>query len=191
MHESQIPEHLAQLTHNPQAFLLIYDYFYPRVFAYVAYRVGRVEDAEDIVAEVFIKVVTHIQLFEYRGAGSFSAWLFRIAYNELQNFYQRNRQPSQELSINDLPDIQSETLPVEVMVQLKEKFAYLRKLINQLPPRRQEIINLKFFGELRNKEIAEILGLDERTIASHLSRALNDLRTAYTDETIQEVLDHV
>ncbi len=191
MHESQIPEHLAQLTTNPQAFLPIYDHFYPRVFAYVAYRVGRAEDAEDIVAEVFIKVVTHVQHFEYRGVGSFSAWLFRIAYNELQNFYQRNRQPSQELSINDLPDIQSETLPVEVMVQLKEKFAYLRDLIHQLPPRRQEIINLKFFGELRNKEIAEILGLDERTIASHLSRALNDLRTAYTDETIQEVLDHV
>ena len=191
MNETQIPEHLAQLKRNPQAFRPIYQHFYPRVFAYVAYRVGRAEDAEDIVGEVFIKVVTRIHQFEYRGEGSFAAWLFRIAYNEIQNFYQRNRHQQQNLDLDDLPDIQSENLPVEVMVQLKEKFAELRDLINQLPPRRQEIINLKFFGELRNKEIAEILGLDERTVASHLARALNDLRAAYSNETIQGVINHV
>ena len=154
MNESQIPEHLAQLPHNPQVFLPIYQHFYPRVFAYVAYRVGRAEDAEDIVAEVFVKVVKRIHQFEYRGTGSFSAWLFRIAYNEIQNFYQRNRHRNQNLSINDLPDIQSETLPVEVMVQLKEKFAYLHDLINQLPPRRQEIVNLN--SRYAEKEIGFI-----------------------------------
>lgn len=191
MNESQIPETLAQLQHNPQAFRPIYQHFYPRVFAYVAYRVGRAEDAEDIVAEVFVKIVTRIQQFEYRGTGSFSAWLFRIAYNEVQNFYQRNRYQQQNLAMSDLPDIQSETIPVDMMVQLKEQFAHLRELINQLPPRRQEIINLRFFGELRNKEIADILGLDERTVASHLTRALADLRTTYANESMEGVINHV
>jgi RNA polymerase sigma-70 factor, ECF subfamily len=51
-----------------------------------------------------------------------------------------------------------------------------------LPPRRRDILLLKFFGGLRNQEIARMLNLDERTVASHLSRALDDLRRLYEPE---------
>ena len=58
-------------------------------------------------------------------------------------------------------------------------FAHLRRLVEELPPRRREVISLKYFGGLQNREIAAVLGLDERTVASNLSRALNDLEGKY------------
>lgn len=171
-----IPELLDKARLDPQAFIPIYHHFYPRVYAYVAYRVGRADDAEDIVSEVFMRVIAKLHRFEHRGQGSFSAWLFRIASNEVNRFYNRNRHGSDNVPLDVIPEIESDNLPVELMVQKKEQFIYLRQLIEQLSPRRQEIVQLKFFGELRNIEIADTLGLDERTVAAHLSRALNDLR---------------
>jgi DNA-directed RNA polymerase specialized sigma24 family protein len=44
-----------------------------------------------------------------------------------------------------------------------------------LSPRRQEVVTLRFYGGLRNREIARVLGLDERTVAAHLCRAIQDL----------------
>ena len=61
----------------------------------------------------------------------------------------------------------------------------MRWLIGSLSPRRQEIVTLKFFGDLRNTEIAQVLGLDERTVASHLCRGLADLHRLYKETFFQ------
>lgn len=81
-------------------------------------------------------------------------------------------------------------LPEEALRQ-QETFQHMRELVTTLSPRRQEVITLKFFGGLRNKEIADILNLDERTVASHLSRGLQDLRDKYTAQTPVRVLEEV
>jgi RNA polymerase sigma-70 factor (ECF subfamily) len=67
----------------------------------------------------------------------------------------------------------------------KETFAQLSGMIASLSPRRRDIVTLRFFGGLRNREIAAILNLDERSVASHLSRALDDLRRKYDTEKVQ------
>ncbi len=64
-------------AHDPAAFRRLYRHYVQRVFAYVVYRVGTKQDAEDIVSDIFVKVLESISSFEYRGAGSFAAWLFR------------------------------------------------------------------------------------------------------------------
>lgn len=169
---------IAALPDNPEAFRVIYRHYFPRIFAYVAYRVGRRQDAEDITADIFMRVIEKIAQFEYRGDGSFSAWLFRIAYNRLQQFYRKTNKET-FIMLDDIPDIKSNYILPDEAVLRKEQFARLHSMINSLSPRRQEVISLKFFAELRNKEIAEILGLDERSVASHLSRALDDLQKKY------------
>jgi RNA polymerase sigma-70 factor (ECF subfamily) len=183
--EQQIPALIVMTRQDPQAFQPIFQHYYPRVFAYVAYRVGRAEDAEDIVAEVFMRVVNYLHQFTDRGGGSFSAWVFRIASNEVNRFFASHHR-REGIPLDELPHILSDQLPVDVQVQRKEEFAHLRTLIGQLSTRRQEIVQLKFFGGLRNQEIAEIMGLDERTVASHLSRALDDLRRAYAQHFVEE-----
>lgn len=162
-----------------EAFRELYRLYFPRVYAYVAYRVGRVHDAEDVTADIFVKVVEAFGRFEYRGSGSFAAWLFRIAHNEVQQFYRRHRWQQHHISLEDVPNLAINSPNPEALIQRKEQFTHLYHLINALSPRRQEIITLRFFGELRNQDIALVLGLDERTIASHLCRALDDLQQKF------------
>ena len=174
--EKQLVLHSQQ---NPEAFRELYRHYFPRVYAYVAYRVRREQDAEDVVADVFMQVVKNLHRFEYRGEGAFTAWLFRIAINQVNQFYRHNDEP---LALDDVPEIQAHQLAPDQAVLRKEQFLQLSQLIATLPPRRREIVTLKFYGGLRNREIARVLKLDERTIASHLSWALNDLRRKYQPE---------
>lgn len=177
------PEHEQHLVrdaqNNPDAFRELYRLYFPRVYAYVAYHAGRVGETEDLVADIFVKVVESLGTFEYRGAGSFAAWIFRIAHNHISQFY---RGHNDLLSIDEVSDVTSDDLSPDQAIIRKEQFILLRGLLQTLSPRRQEIIRLKFFGELRNQEIAAVLGLDERTVASHLCRGIEDLAHRYEVE---------
>ncbi len=171
---------IQDARHDPAAFRRLYQRYLPRVYAYVAYRVGREADAEDLTADIFMKVVEGLVGFEDRGEGAFAAWLFRIARNSISQFY---RSPSTEVfSLDELPDIASDTPTPEAAFQRQEQFQRLRQRIANLSPRRQEIVTLRFFGGLRNSEIADVLGLDERTVAAHLCRAIEDLQRQYFPE---------
>jgi RNA polymerase sigma-70 factor (ECF subfamily) len=174
---------VEQAPHSPQAFEQLYDYYFPKLYAYVSYRVGRARDAEDLTAAVFLKVVEEIDRFEWRHDNAFAAWLFRIAHNSVSNFHRdhgtgdgSDRDP---LVLDDLPDIPSDALLPADLVERQELFAYLHRLVAGLSPRRREVVSLRYFAGLQNREIALVLGLDERTVASHLSRALDDLQNRY------------
>ena len=183
-HESE-KELLENARHDLSAFKELYALYFPRIYAYINYRVGRVQDAEDLVASTFLKATERLGQFEWRGDGSFASWLFRIAHDLVVDSYRRDGKVPDSVSIDDLPDIRSDSVLPDDAALRKEEFEYLRQLIGTLSPRRQEIITLRFFGGLRNKEIADILGLDERTVASHLCRGLEDLHRKYLIEYVQ------
>ncbi|MBZ0293201.1 MAG: RNA polymerase sigma factor [Anaerolineae bacterium] len=172
-------ELIAQAQQDPSAFRVLYRAYFPRIYAYTAYRVRRQQDAEDVTAEIFIRAAHHLNHFEYRGEGSFTAWLFRIAYNQVQQFYRQSPSSPDLIPLDELPEIHGHDPTPDQRLMRKELFAQLSQMIEKLPDRRREVITLRFFGGLRNQEIAVVLGLDERTIASHLSRALDDLRQEF------------
>lgn len=180
---------IRQVPHDPQAFKPLYQQYFPRVHAYIHYRVSSAQDAEDLISETFFKAIRNLGRFRWHGEGSFAGWLFRIAHNLVVDYYRRNTRVGLSSTPNENlaePSDQS-PLPEETMMQ-KETFLQMRALIAQLSPRRQEIITLKFFGSLRNYEIAHILKLDERTVAAHLSRGLQDLRREYIAHTHSELM---
>ncbi|MBC8099388.1 MAG: sigma-70 family RNA polymerase sigma factor [Armatimonadetes bacterium] len=171
---------IEQAKHNPEAFSALYDVYFPRVYAYIAYRVGRKTDAEDLTADVFMRVVRALKGFEYRTDNAFAAWVFSIAHNAVVQFYRRLPPPA--LSLDDVPHIQGSAHSPESLYADQERFKHLHAMIKTLAPRRQEIVTLRYFAGLKNREIAQVLGLDERTVASHLSRALDDLQRGYERE---------
>lgn len=170
---------------DPQAFKCLYDHYFARIYAYVGYRVGRVEDTEDLVSETFLRAFQRIESFSWQHENSFAAWLFRIAHNLVSNFY-RGEQRWESIPLDDLPNLQTSSLLPDDIVLQKEKFRGLRKLIKTLTPRQQEIITLRFFGGLRNQEIAEVLGIGERTVATHLCRGLEAAHRNYINEFARE-----
>lgn len=174
---------LRDARHDSGAFQELYAHYFPKVYAYIGWRIGRVEDIEDIVADTFLSAVEDLNNFEWRGNGSFGAWLFRIARNKVSSFYRKEKREPPEILLEELPEIPSGSLlPPDSALQ-KEQFAQLRRLIATLSPRWQEVITLKFFAGLRNNQIAQMLGVGERTVAAYLSRGLAELHQKYLEET--------
>lgn len=164
---------------DPQEFSKLYNYYFPKLYTYVSYRVGNSQDTEDIVAETFLRVVKGMEQFEGRYGKSFAAWLFQIAHNLVKDGYRQRHREANRVILDGLSEVAAEQGQPEELAMQKEEFSQLYQLIKTLPPRRQEVITLKFFGGLRNQEIAQVLGLDERTVASHLCRALESLQQKY------------
>jgi RNA polymerase sigma-70 factor (ECF subfamily) len=164
---------------DSRAFRQLYSRYFPRLYAYASYRVGNVQDTEDLVSQTFMKVVEEIDHFEWRHDNSFAAWLFRIAHNLISNYHRHSSRAEVALPLEDLPEIAASALLPDDLVLRKETFTHLRSLVATLPERRREVITLKFFGGLKNREIARVLGIDERTVASNLCRALDDLQAQY------------
>lgn len=195
--------YIQQAQTDPRAFVHLYDHYFPRIHAYVRYRVRGRQDAEDIIAEVFLKAMRGLNNFKWSHENSFAAWLFRIAHNLIVDYYQRQEQveiveiaryleaTTLDNGSNGAATLTSCALRPEEALTQQETFQQMQSLIESLSPRRREVITLRFFGGLRNKEIADILDLDERTIASHLSRGLRVLRDSYTAQTALQVLEEI
>ena len=161
---------VRRATREPEAFRELYRAYFPRVHAYISYRVGRVQDAEDLTAETFLRAVEHLSRFRWRGEGSFAAWLFRIAHNLVANFYRADARWPEPIPLELLPDVRAaDDLPADELAR-KEVLAHLRHLIGDLSPRQQEI--------------AALLDLDERTVAAHLSRGVRRLQEHYEQAAV-------
>ena len=149
---------------------------YPRIYNYLRYRVSAVEDAEDLISTIFELAFKKRAQFD-PDRGTFSAWLFRIAHNELVSHYRKRKsQSTWEAGIEPPTDLAAVELSPESRVIEKEAFEQMLQGIAQLNERDQEIISLKFAGQLGNKEIGQIMGMKEKTVSVTLLRAVRRLR---------------
>ncbi len=164
---------IQQAQRNPARFTRLYRAYVERVYGYVAYRLKNAQEAEDLTATIFMQAFRRLPQYDPT-RGSFSAWLFGIAHHALLDHWRRNSHQNAAL-VEDGEGWAVDT-SLEQSAIRSEQAAFVRRMIAMLPARRREVVVLKFFGGLRNKEIAAVLGLDERTVASQLSRALDDLR---------------
>jgi RNA polymerase sigma-70 factor (ECF subfamily) len=149
----------------------LYREYLPRILNYVRLRVDDEDLAQDLTAAVFERAVDKQHTLRQRGA--FGAWLFRIARNTVAGYYRRRR-PAVSLDLA-AEQAAGDPLPADVMVQ-HEELEHLRAALATLSEREQEIIRLRFGGELGNKEIARVMRLRAGNVAVILYRALHKLR---------------
>lgn len=156
----------------------LYQQYYERVLAYMRFRTGSTDTAEDLVAQVFERAVSHLD--DLQSPGAVGAWLFRIARNCAADYFRRYRVM---VSLDTLVDGNHprECSPEEELVAREERMLLLTQL-NQLSEREREVIGLKFVAGLQNREIARVLHMPEGTVGSLLHRALSRLRDALHDE---------
>ncbi|TMD43051.1 MAG: sigma-70 family RNA polymerase sigma factor [Chloroflexi bacterium] len=146
--------------------------------AYLRFRVGSSEVAEDLVSQVFERALTH--LADLQSPGAVGAWLFRIARNCASDYFRRQRPAA---SLDTLIDSSHprECSPEETLVAQEERMNLLSQL-NRLSEREREVIGLKFVACLQNREIARVLNMPEGTVGSLLHRTLARLRDALHEE---------
>lgn len=158
----------------------LFQAYYPRVYNYLRYRVNSPEDVEDLISLVFEKAFTHRAQYDPT-KGAFSTWLFRIAHNELSNFYRSRERQAKWVADAEVPgDMVLEASP-ETQVIEQETIAQLLQGLGQLSERDQEVISLKFGSRLSNKEIGQIMDLKEKTVSVVLLRAMRRLQKQFNE----------
>ena len=169
---------VIQVGKQKVAFDDLYMQYYARVLAYLRFRVGSSEVAEDLVSQVFERALTH--LADLQSPGAVGAWLFRIARNCASDYFRRQRPAA---SLDTLVDSSHprECSPEETLVAQEERMNLLSQL-NRLSEREREVIGLKFVACLQNREIARVLNMPEGTVGSLLHRTLARLRDALHEE---------
>ncbi len=165
-----------------EAFGELYGMYFQRIYNYILHRTGNVDLTEDLTSQVFMKVLDNIEKFEWRGL-PFSAWLYRIASNEIASHFRKSKPvsnvdlseleflaPDEEESIHEkmVGDVEKESLEL--------KYSKVKELVDKLKPKYAEIIVLKFFEKKSNLEISQILDVTEGNLRIRLFRALKILK---------------
>jgi RNA polymerase sigma-70 factor (ECF subfamily) len=141
-------------------------------------RVPTIADAEDLTAEVFVRMVKGLPAYEIGGA-PFEAWLYRIAATRVTDFYRHASRHAQ----TELDETWSDTapLPEEQMLQT-QALDHLRSALQRLPEDQQLILILRFVERKSHEEVAQILGKSVQAVKSAQHRALIQL-TAHMGST--------
>jgi RNA polymerase sigma-70 factor (ECF subfamily) len=165
---------------NQDSAAALFDHLYPRVYRYASARLSNRQDAEDVAAETFAKVLRGLDRFRWRGNG-FEAWVFRIAKNLIIDRY---RVGDREVVGDELVD---SVLPVQVDgpeagVLAGEQRDDLTRMIERLPDEQREVVLLRFAGELDTHEVAAATNRNANAVRQLQFRALTNLRKWMDDE---------
>ena len=166
---------------DKEAFTKLFDLYYDKVLNYVFRRVLNTEYAKDITSNTFLKVLKNLDQFEWRnGPFSFSGWIFKIATNEVNQYFRK--QNRYKLTIDDpdfkeLGDDNKIAEEIEKKIDNDKYLLILNKAIKQLKPIYQDIIHLKYFEDMSYEEISQVLNKNESTIRVYSKRAKEELKS--------------
>ena len=150
---------------------LLFDHYYPRVYRYALSKLGRAQDAEDIAAETFARVLRRLEDFRWRGAG-FEPWIFRIAYNLVVDHYRGSGREQLTEEDESTPD---EVTPEDLYFQT-ESASELSQMLNRLSNDQRDVLLLRFVAGLDTDEICHVLGRNANAIRQLQFRALQTMR---------------
>jgi RNA polymerase sigma-70 factor, ECF subfamily len=141
------------------------------IFRYISYRVDADAVAEDLTAEVFLRMVQELPRYQDTKA-PLGAWLFRIAANQVSDHYRRKRRTTIEALDDD--HASDDTDPFGKLAAEEER-AQLRRALAALPEEQQTLLILRFIQQLPHAEVAAIMSRSEAAIRTMQHRALKAL----------------
>lgn len=169
-----------------ESFQRLYEKYHQDIFQFLYYLVKDREQAEDLVHEVYIKVLKSYSSFE--GQSSEKTWLFSIARHVAIDFFRKQKTLRQRIMEKfDLDQAQiadREPLPEEIALQ-REEIQMLYKAMNDCNVNQRTVLILRFIKELSVAETAEVLGWTESKVKTTQHRALKVLKN-YIDKAMKE-----
>lgn len=176
VHQNYMP---AQ-TYSKQAIAEIYDANYLPIYRFVYRRVGDVDTARDLTADVFRKLLEGLRLSA--PVENIPAWLYRTAHNTVVDFYRKQKFRRHASLADDVSDGKNPMAQAEQRIDAEA----VKMAMTHLTTEQQTVISLKFLQGLSNMEVAEILEKPVGAVKSLQFRALAALRRQL-DRSTEEV----
>jgi RNA polymerase sigma-70 factor (ECF subfamily) len=158
---------------DEEAFAQLYEGYFDKIYRYVALRIGDRMEAEDIAQQVFLKAIKAISSFKWKGV-PFSAWLFRIAHNQVVDYLRKTKK---RISVRLEEDVlvASGDDPHEVFGR-KLDIERLNQAAMKLTPAQLEVISLRFASEMSVAQVAEVMGRSQGAVKALQHSAIVALR---------------
>jgi RNA polymerase sigma-70 factor (ECF subfamily) len=157
---------------DAEAFGRLFDHYHERVHRYVAARVRRPSDAEDLAQLVFVKALEALPRYEQRGV-PFGGWLFRLARNVVIDHIRTARE---HVDLDGLAERPGRDAGPEAQVLARQEMDAVAAALERLTEEQRDAIALRFFAGLSAREAAEAMGKQEGTVRGVQFRAIASLR---------------
>lgn len=173
--QSEIQEEyllIEEAKKNPSRFGVIYDRYYQQIFLFVFKRVGEEENTADICSQVFLKAMLSLKKYKFQGV-PFSAWLYRIAINEVNQFF-RNSNSQRVISAEgkDLAEMADEVEEDHSETNIQ----HLIQTLQKLSPDEVQFIELRFFEKMSYREISAVYGITENNAKVRMYRLTSKMK---------------
>ncbi len=171
------------LIHKCQAWELdhfwdLYELYIDKIYRFCYLKTSNKDLAEDITSNVFVKALEKIDSFDAGAGSSFQAWLYKIAYNKIVDYYRSN---------NDSPNLEQlmeyhfyKSIDFEKQIDDKNKLAQVREFLNTLKPVHAEIVLLRIWEDLSYEEISQITWKTVDNAKQIFSRSLKKIQANIT-----------
>lgn len=167
----------AAQRYDSAAFDQLYTHYADALFRYLYARCGDPALAEELLSDLWLRVVERIGAFRQPARGAdlaFSGWLYQIARNLVIDYYRRNKRP--QVPLHDA--IQSNEPDLGLNIEHMEDKHAIKAALDGLTPDQRTVVVLRFFEERSSAEVAALTGRTETAVKALQHRALAALARA-------------
>ena len=175
--EAQLLDQLKSDTNREQAFRALITLYKERLYWHIRNIVKSHEDADDVLQNTFIKVYKNINNF--KGDSKLYSWMYRIATNESITFINKNAKRLQ-VTNEEVQQLAINSLASDVYFEGSEIQLKLQEAINTLPPKQQLIFNMKYFEDIKYKDMSNILETSEGALKASYHIAVKKIEAYLT-----------
>jgi RNA polymerase sigma-70 factor (ECF subfamily) len=156
---------------DQEAFAQLYEEHFDKIYRYVTLRIGNATEAQDMTQQVFLNALQSISSFKWKGI-PFSAWLFRIAHNQVVDYLRSKKRTTVPL---DESLVSNDNNP-QLLTEQKLDIEQLLLATKQLTEAQREVISLRFAGELPIAQVAKAMGKSQGAVKALQHSAIVALR---------------
>jgi len=157
---------------DPKAGNLLCDLYHPPLMRFCFRYLGSQEEAEDVVQEVFLRVLKNNAL-----PLNFRAWIYKIARNRCLDVIRSRGRRRDDLDLPAASQLDADLTGCLTRLVRREQRVHLKRALAELPEDQREVLHLRYAEDLSRTEIAEVLDLPEPIVKSRLYEGMVRLRT--------------
>jgi len=175
--DKELVKQLQTKTSKDQAFRTLISLYKERLYWHIRNIVKSHDDADDVLQNTFIKVYKSIDNF--KGDSKLYSWLYRIATNESITLMNKNAKRLQVTS-EEVQNLAINNLQADVYFEGDEIQLKLQKAIATLPDKQQLVFNMKYFQNIKYKDMADILETSEGALKASYHIAIKKIEKYLT-----------
>lgn len=157
---------------DSKAFDFIFMLYYPKVKNFIFGLIKNEEDARDLAQDIFFKIWNgkeKLPEIEY-----FKTYLFQMSRNAVYDTFRQRQKENNYIAISEIDT--TDTLLIDEKIEALDLELLINLLIENMPEQRRKVFVMSRHEGLKNDEISEKLNISKRTVETHISNALKDIR---------------